>query len=73
MSTAVWDKSGQPSLKSGHLGAEQATVGIKEAIMRIAVVLWLLSGWVVPEASAATPGASGAVEQAPTLSPKEKD
>lgn len=38
--------------------------------MRIAVVLWLLG--LVPAASAATPGSSGAVEQAPTLSPKEK-
>lgn len=40
--------------------------------MRNAVILLVLGVLIAPVASAATPGASGAVEQAPTLSPKEK-
>ena len=40
--------------------------------MRRAVVLLMLGALGAPLASAATPGASGAVEQAPTMSPKEK-
>ena len=40
--------------------------------MRIAVILVVLGALVTPRAFAATPGASGAVEQAPTMSPKEK-